>query len=78
EVAMRARIAGVPVLGIAGSLGEGAPAVHDIGIGAIASILTVPMALEQAVEQGEALLRDAAERSMRLVMLGSALAARAA
>ena len=78
EVAMRARIAGVPVLGIAGSLGEGAPAVHDIGIGAIASILTVPMALEQAVEQGEALLTDAAERSMRLVMLGSALAARAA
>ena len=78
EVAMRARIAGVPVLGIAGSLGEGAPAVHDIGIGAIASILTVPMQLEQAVEQGEALLRDAAERSMRLVMLGSALAARAA
>ncbi|UYO97807.1 glycerate kinase [Microbacterium sp. M28] len=78
EVAMRARIAGVPVLGIAGSLGEGAPAVHDIGISAIASILTVPMPLEQAVQQGEALLRDAAERSMRLVMLGSALAARAA
>lgn len=78
EVAMRARIAGVPVLGIAGSLGEGAPAVHDIGIGAIASILTVPMQLEQAVEQGEELLRDAAERSMRLVLLGSALAARAA
>jgi len=78
EVAMRARIAGVPVLGIAGSLGEGAPAVHDIGIGAIASILTVPMQLEQAVEQGEELLRDAAERSMRLVLLGSALAARGA
>lgn len=78
EVAMRARIEGVPVLGIAGSLGAGAPAVHDIGIGAIASILTVPMELEQAVEQGEELLRDAAERCMRLVLLGSALSARAA
>ncbi|WP_341973781.1 glycerate kinase [Microbacterium sp. LWO13-1.2] len=78
EVAMRARVEGVPVLGIAGSLGAGAPAVHDIGIGAIASILTVPMELEQAVEQGEELLRDAAERCMRLVMLGSALSARAA
>lgn len=76
EVAMRARVAGVPVLGIAGSLGEGAPAVHDIGIGAIASILTVPMPLEQAVEHGEELLRDAAERSMRLVLLGAALSAR--
>ena len=69
--------AGVPVLGIAGTLGEGAPAVHDIGIGAIASILTVPMPLEEAVANGEELLRDAAERSMRLVLLGSALAARA-
>lgn len=78
EVALRARIAGVPVLGIAGSLGEGAPAVHDIGIAAIASILTVPMRLEHAVEQGEELLRDAAERSMRLVLLGAAMSARPA
>lgn len=78
EIAMRARVAGVPVLGIAGSLGVGAPTVHDIGIDAIASILTVPMPLEQAVEQGEALLRDAAERSMRMVLLGSAMSARAA
>ncbi len=78
EIAQRARAAGVPVLGIAGSLGNGAPDVHDIGIGAIASILTVPMPLEQAVEQGEALLRDAAERSMRMILLGSALSARGA
>ncbi|MDF2506839.1 MAG: glycerate kinase [Microbacterium sp.] len=78
EIAMRARVAGVPVLGIAGSLGVGAPTVHDIGIGAIASIITLPMPLEQAVEQGEALLRDAAERCMRMVLLGSAMSARAA
>ncbi|WP_149083437.1 MULTISPECIES: glycerate kinase family protein [Microbacterium] len=77
EIAMRARVAGVPVLGLAGSLGRGAPAVHDIGIDAIASILTVPMPLEEAVEQGEELLRDAAERTMRLVLLGSAMSARA-
>ncbi|MEB4615039.1 glycerate kinase family protein [Leucobacter sp. M11] len=78
EIALRARNAGVPVLGLAGSLGAGAPAVHDIGIDAIASILTVPMPLEDAVEQGEVLLRDAAERSMRLILLGSALSARGA
>ncbi|MGI0519533.1 glycerate kinase, partial [Microbacterium maritypicum] len=78
EIAMRARVAGVPVLGIAGSLGVGAPTVHDIGIDAIASIITIPMPLEQAVENGEALLRDAAERSMRMVLLGSAMSARAA
>lgn len=78
EIAMRARVAGVPVLGIAGSLGQGAPTVHDIGIDAIASIITVPMPLEHAVEHGEVLLRDAAERSMRMVLLGSAMSARAA
>ncbi|WP_311244638.1 glycerate kinase [Microbacterium sp. WCS2018Hpa-23] len=78
EIAMRARVAGVPVLGIAGSLGQGAPTVHDIGIDAIASIITVPMPLEQAVVHGEALLRDAAERCMRMVLLGSAMSARAA
>lgn len=76
EIAARARAAGVPVLGIAGSLGSGAPDVHDIGIDAIASILTVPMELSQAVERGEALLRDAAERCMRMILLGSALSAR--
>lgn len=76
EIAQRARLAGVPVLGIAGSLGSGAPDVHDIGIDAIASILTVPMELAQAVERGEELLRDAAERCMRMILLGSALSAR--
>lgn len=78
EIAARARAAGVPVLGIAGSLGSGAPDVHDIGIDAIASILTVPMELAQAVEHGDALLRDAAERCMRMILLGSALSARGA
>lgn len=78
EIALRAQTLGVPVLGIAGTLGAGAPDVHDIGIGAIASILTSPMPLEQAVAEGEALLRDAAERSMRLILLGSALSARQA
>lgn len=78
EIALRARASGVPVLGIAGSLGSGAPDVHEIGIDAIASILTVPMELAQAVEQGEALLRDAAERCMRMILLGSALSARSA
>lgn len=76
EIARRAQHAGVPVLAIAGSLGAGAPDVHDIGIGAIASIIPVPMALADAVENGEDLLVEAAARSMRLLMLGSAVASR--
>ncbi|MDR4534140.1 glycerate kinase [Glutamicibacter sp. PS] len=78
EVAARAQRAGVPVLAIAGSLGQGAPSVHEIGISGLASILTVPMPLSLAVERGEQLLIDAAERTMRLVLLGSAVAARSA
>lgn len=76
EVAARAQRAGVPVLGLAGTLGQGAPSVHEIGIDALASIMTLPMPLSQAVERGEQLLIDAAERTMRLVLLGSAMAAR--
>jgi len=76
EIAIRAQRVGVPVLGLAGSIGDGAPAVHDIGIAAIASIMTIPMPLQDAVDQGEALLRDAAERTLRLVLLGSSISAR--
>jgi glycerate kinase len=76
EVARRAQHAGVPVLGLAGSFGKGARHVHDIGIGAIASIIDVPMDLEHAVANGEDLLTEASARSMRLLMLGSAIASR--
>lgn len=50
--------------------------MHEIGIDGLASIMTLPMDLSQAVERGEQLLIDAAERTMRLVLLGSAVAAR--
>ncbi|EOM74590.1 glycerate kinase [Rhodococcus rhodnii] len=77
EIARRCAERGVPVLAIAGSLGRGAPAVHDVGIAAIASIIPVPMPLEQAVAEAERLLTDAAERTMRMVLLGGAVSARA-
>ncbi|MDO5098918.1 MAG: glycerate kinase [Corynebacterium sp.] len=76
EIARRAQRTGVPVLGIAGSLGKGAPRVHDVGIAAIQSIMTVPMALEDAVRDGRELLIDATERAIRMLQLGSVLASR--
>lgn len=76
EIAKRASATGVPVLGIAGSLGNGAPKVHEVGIAAIQSIMTVPMALEDAVRDGQSLLIDAAERAIRMLQLGSVLALR--
>lgn len=78
EIARRAQFSGAPVLAIAGSLGRGAPRVHDVGIGAIASIMTVPMDFDEAIENGESLLTDAAERTMRLLQLGSAMNGRSA
>lgn len=76
EVARRAARHGVPVVALAGSLGRGAPAVHDVGIAAIASILTVPMPLSEAVANGEELLVDAAERMMRMILLGGTISSR--
>ncbi|WP_139347650.1 glycerate kinase family protein [Nocardia donostiensis] len=77
EIARRAARHGVPVVALAGSLGEGAPAVHEVGIGAMASILTVPMPLSQAVAEAERLLIDAAERMMRMMLLGATVSDRA-
>lgn len=77
EVARRAGAAGVPVMAIAGSLGRGAPDVHDIGIGAVTSIMAVPMPLADAVAQGRRLLVEATERSMRMLLLGAAVSRRA-
>lgn len=76
EIARRAQQTGVPVLALAGSLGKGAPQVHEVGIGAIQSIMTVPMALEDAVRDGRQLLIDASERAIRLLQLGCAVAGR--
>lgn len=78
EIARRAQVTGVPVIALAGSLGKGAPAVHDVGIDAIASILHIPMDIEQAVKHGGTLLTDATERTMRLVQLGSVMHGRCA
>lgn len=76
EIARRCQNSGVPVLALAGSLGHGAPAVHDCGIAAIQSIMTVPMELSDAVSQGRPLLVAAAERAMRMLQLGCAVAGR--
>lgn len=74
EVARRASRYGVPVIGLAGTLGRGAQDVYGIGIDAIASIVPIPMSLDDALEHGERLLTDAAERMMRTLMLGASIA----
>ncbi|WP_347039513.1 glycerate kinase [Glutamicibacter halophytocola] len=75
EVARRASLHGVPVVALAGTLGRGRRDVHDIGIDAIASIMPIPMTLQEAVDDGERLLIEAAERFMRTIILGASMAA---
>ena len=76
EIARRCQRTGVPLMALAGSLGDGAPAVHDVGIAALQSIMSVPMPLADAVLNGRTLLVAAAERAMRMLQLGCAVAGR--
>jgi len=70
EVARRARIHGVPVVALAGTIGEGAGVNYEAGIHAYASIVQGPTTLEKAIEQAEKLLADAAESTIRMVLIG--------
>ena len=74
EVARRAARAGVPVMGLAGSIGRGASAVHEVGIDAITSIVDLPMPLADAFAQSRRLLTDAAEQMIRMVLIGASIA----
>lgn len=74
EVARRAEIHGKPCLALAGSIGQGAADVHDIGIGAVIGIIPIPMELSQAVAEAQTLVADAAERATRLLIMGATFA----
>ncbi len=69
-VARRARARGIPVIAVAGSLGEGYPVVHEHGIDAAAAITPAPMSLEDSSRLASELIADATERAMRLMVVG--------
>jgi glycerate kinase len=64
-VAERARRRGIPVIGIAGSLGAGYREVHDHGIDAVFSLVNRPMPLEDAMADTERLVARATEEACR-------------
>jgi glycerate kinase len=76
EIARRAQAAGVPVLALAGSIGKDSADVHAAGIDAIAGIIPIPMDLDRAVAEAAVLLREATERTFRVLLLGSAISSR--
>lgn len=78
EIARRAKVHGKPVIALAGSIGEGAAEVHDIGIDAVMGIIPIPMDLARAVSEAETLVANATERTLRLFVLGCSFAAASA
>ncbi len=70
----KAHSPGIPVIAIAGGLGEGAEAVFAHGIDAILPIVDEAMPLEQAISHAGPLLEKAAERAFRLLLTGQKLA----
>lgn len=71
EAARRAKPSGRPVLALAGTPGEGAHAVP--GVDAFHGILPAPMPLAEALTRGAGLLTEAAERALRMIVLGARL-----
>lgn len=75
-VAQAAREHGIPVLGIAGSLGENALSLHQHGFCALAPIAPGPISREESMAGAAGLIADAAERTFRILVLGQRLRAR--
>ena len=73
EIARRASAQGTPVIALAGTIGRRARRVHDIGIGAVLSILSLPLSLEESISRCAPLLTEAAERALRLILIGCQL-----
>ncbi len=70
EVAARAKRFGLPVIVLAGTVGKGAKINYEHGIDSFLSILDAPCSLAEAIENAPSLLKHAAERTMRFLMIG--------
>ncbi len=70
-VAERARRRGIPVIAIAGTLGDRYRLVHERGIEAAVSITNAPMSLEEASARSAELIADAAEQAARMMKVGA-------
>lgn len=70
EMARRAKARQLPVIAIAGTIGQGARVNYDIGIDAMTCILQRPTTLDDAINDAERLTRESAESVMRIVAVG--------
>lgn len=75
EVAQRAKKHNIPVIAIAGTIGQDAQVNFDCGIDSFESILDGPCSLDEAIAKAPELVTNAAERVMRLLLVGQSLSA---
>jgi glycerate kinase len=61
----------LPVLALAGGLGEQYRAVYDLGVDAVAVLPDGPMSLAYAMEHAVALTSDATERTLKIFQMGA-------
>lgn len=78
EVARMAKIYGIPVVVLAGTIGKGAHNNYDYGIDAFSTILQTPCTLEHAIQHCESLVESAAERLLRAILVGIHMSQRVA
>jgi glycerate kinase len=74
-VAALAHRHGIPVVVLAGGLGPGYEQLYATGISAVLPLPDGPLPLEESMARAEELVTAAAERAMRLIQIGTALAA---
>ena len=72
-VAEYASKAGVPVVVIAGSVGDGAQVVYGLGVNTIVALPDAPMSLDECIDDAETLIKKAADRVFSLLKIGSGL-----
>ena len=71
-VAKVAKACGVPVFCLSGGLGEGADDVLALGIDAVMSICDRPLALDECMKNGEALIESGSTRLCRIIKAAQA------
>lgn len=69
-IAQRCKVRGIPVVMIAGSIGEGAEALYGCGIESIMPLVDRPMELSESLKNAEELYISAARRLLRLIRTG--------
>jgi glycerate 2-kinase len=70
-VASLAKRYGLPVMALAGSLGDNYQTVYELGVDAVTVLPSGPMSLTYAMEHAAQLISDAAERAIRMFRIGN-------